>query len=210
MLGFPVALLTVNAFEWYAHRVWLHEYPRKNRNSPFFSHIRHHKNVRLNAFADDAYNDSMLKNNEIFFEQTTLIGLCAVFTPTAAVAPFFTLGIYYGAWQYWRKHSRAHLDPQWAKANVPWHYDHHMNTNQDANWCVTRPWFDYIMGTRVIGDETTAESNPLGMDLPQWLEKPVNKIARRFLPKAFARLDENRATEHARKQSGEIVDIAAA
>lgn len=210
MLGFPVALLTVNAFEWYAHRVWLHEYPRKNRNSPFFSHIRHHKNVRLNAFADDAYNNNMLQNNEIFFEQTTLIGLCAVFTPAAAVAPFFTLGIYYGAWQYWRKHSRAHLDPQWAKANVPWHYDHHMNTNQDANWCVTRPWFDYIMGTRVIGDDAIAESNPLGMDLPQWLEKPVNKIARRFLPKAFARLDENRATEHARKQSGEVVDIAVA
>lgn len=209
MLGFPLALLTVNAFEWYAHRAWLHEYPRKHRNSPFFSHIRHHKNVRLNGFADEAYHQHMLNNQEVFFEQASLIGLCAVFTPTAPIAPFFTLGIYYGAWTYWRKHSRAHLDPQWAKANVPWHYDHHMNTNQDANWCVTRPWFDYIMGTRVIGDDAIAESNPLGMNLPQWLEKPVNKLARQLLPKAFARLDENRVAEQARKRSGEVVEISA-
>jgi sterol desaturase/sphingolipid hydroxylase (fatty acid hydroxylase superfamily) len=29
------------------------------------------------------------------------------------------------------------------------HYDHHMGKNQDSNWCVTRPWFDWVMGTRV-------------------------------------------------------------
>ena len=31
MLGFPVALLSVNAFEWYAHKVWLHELPKMLR-----------------------------------------------------------------------------------------------------------------------------------------------------------------------------------
>ena len=30
----------------------------------------------------------------------------------------------------------------------PWHYDHHMGPNQNANWCVTRPWMDIVMGTR--------------------------------------------------------------
>lgn len=36
------------------------------------------------------------------------------------------------------------------------HYDHHMNASQHANWCVTKPWFDYIMGTRVIADTGVA------------------------------------------------------
>ena len=210
MLGFPVALLGVNAFEWYAHKVWLHEFPRKHRNSPFFTHIRHHKRARLNGFEDEGYTQSMWKDQEMFNEKAALIGLCVVFTPTVVVAPFFTIGVYYGAWQYWHKHSKAHLDPEWAKANLPWHYDHHMNTNQDANWCVTRPWFDYIMGTRVIGESDIAETNPLGMNLPQWLEKPVNRVARRLLPKAFARLDENRELEAQRLHDSQATEVDAA
>jgi len=157
MLGFPIAILGANAFEWYAHKVWLHEYPSKHRN-----------------------------------------------------APFFTLGAYYSAWQYWSKHSKAHLDPEWAKQNLPWHYDHHMNSNQNANWCVTRPWFDYIMGTRIVGDPEIAESNPLGMNLPGWVERPVNLVARRVLPKAFRRLDENRREESQRQAKGQMTDIVAA
>ncbi len=85
-----------------------------------------------------------------------------------------------------------------------------MNTNQDANWCVTRPWFDYIMGTRVIGEADIAETNPLGMDLPEWLEKPVNRVARRLLPKAFARLDENRQLEEQRLRDSQVTEVDAA
>ena len=149
MLGFPVALLGVNAFEWYAHKVWLHEFPRKHRNSPFFTHIRHHKRARLNGFEDEGYTQSMWKDQEMFNEKAALIGLCVVFTPTVVVAPFFTIGVYYGAWQYWHKHSKAHLDPEWARKNLPWHYDHHMGKNQDANWGVTTDWVDRVVGTRI-------------------------------------------------------------
>lgn len=66
-----------------------------------------------------------------------------------------------------------------------------MTSNQNANWCVTRPWFDYIMGTRVMTDASTTETNPLAMKMPIWLEKRVNKAARRLLPKAFEKIDEN-------------------
>ncbi|ERS10046.1 MULTISPECIES: hypothetical protein [Marinobacter] len=52
-----------------------------------------------------------------------------------------------------------------GKKAIPWHYNHHMNTNQDANWCVTRPWFDYIMGTRIKANPDLAECNPLGVKL---------------------------------------------
>ena len=72
MLGFPIALLTANAFEWYAHKVWLHEYPRKHRNSPFFTHIRHHKRARLNGFEDEGYAASMWKDQEMFNEKAAL------------------------------------------------------------------------------------------------------------------------------------------
>ena len=56
-----------------------------------------------------------------------------------------------------------------GKKAIPWHYDHHMNTNWDANWCVTRPWFDYIMGTRIKANPDLAECNPLGVKLPTFV-----------------------------------------
>ncbi|MEC9070812.1 MAG: hypothetical protein VX938_00475, partial [Myxococcota bacterium] len=68
--------------------------------------------------------------------------------PLFPVAPFFTGTLVYSALRYYYVHRKAHLDTDWARENLPWHYDHHMGPDQDANWCVTRPWFDYLMGTR--------------------------------------------------------------
>lgn len=45
------------------------------------------------------------------------------------------LAAWYSAGNYYYIHRRAHLEPDWAKRKIPWHYDHHMNSNQDANWC---------------------------------------------------------------------------
>ena len=55
---------------------------------------------------------------------------------------------------------RAHLDPEWAREHLPWHYDHHMGRDQNANWCVTYPLFDYVMGTRrkYLGQSELAEA----------------------------------------------------
>lgn len=208
MIGFPVALVVANAFEWYAHKKWLHEFPSKHRNSPFFTHIRHHKRARLNGFHDDSYQESMFHNQEIFNEQVALIGLAAVFTPLAPMTPFFTLGIYYSAYNYWAVHQRCHLDPDYAQRRIPWHYDHHMNASQDANWCVTRPWFDYVMGTRVISDSRFAETNPLGIKLPDMLEKRVNWLARKLLPKAYARIDADSQADTEKRNRGETLPVA--
>ena len=49
------------------------------------------------------------------------------------------------------------FDHAWAREHLPWHYDHHMGPDQDANWCVTRPWFDQLMGTRRPYAGTEAE-----------------------------------------------------
>ncbi|MDX1706874.1 hypothetical protein [Pseudidiomarina sp.] len=77
-----------------------------------------------------------------------------------------------------------------------------MNANQDASWCVTRPWFDYMMGTRVMSDPQIAESNPLGMDLPNWLESRVNRLARRLLPSSYESIDRSSRIDAGRRQEG--------
>lgn len=191
MLGFPLGIFVANGLEWYFHKVWLHEFPTKYRNSPFFTHIAHHKRARLNNFHDQGYAESMFKNAEIYNEKTALISLAGAATIFLPVAPFFTAGLYYGIWNYWRIHAKSHLDPEYAKNRIPWHYDHHMTSNQNANWCVTRPWFDYIMGTRVTTEVSKTETNPLGIQLPHWLEKRVNTFAHKILKKSFAKIDLN-------------------
>ncbi|HBI8869236.1 sterol desaturase family protein [Acinetobacter baumannii] len=191
MLGFPLGIFVANGLEWYFHKVWLHEFPTKYRNSPFFTHIAHHKRARLNNFHDEGYAESMFKNAEIYNEKTALIGLAGAATVFLPVAPFFTAGLYYGIWNYWRIHAKSHLDPEYAKNRILWHYDHHMTSNQNANWCVTRPWFDYIMGTRVTTEVSKTETNPLGIQLPHWLEKRVNTFAHKILKKSFAKIDLN-------------------
>ena len=52
-------------------------------------------------------------------------------------------------------------DTEWAREHLPWHYDHHMGPNQHANWCVTKPWADIVMGTRepYCGTEREAADN---------------------------------------------------
>ncbi len=207
MIGFPIALLFANGFEWYAHKYVLHGTPRpgKGRTSPrpalMKAHWAHHKVCRQQDFDEPGYREG-LSNERVRLEATSLALTAGAFTILAPVAPFFVLGAWYSAGRYYYVHRRAHLDHAWAKQHVPWHYDHHMNSNQDANWCVTRPWFDYLMGTRVISSIDLMESNPLGMRLPGVVERPLNRLARRLSPRAFERLDSNRRQEAANRQAG--------
>ncbi|WP_303290451.1 sterol desaturase family protein [Marinobacter sp. SS5-14b] len=187
MIGFPIALIFANGFEWYAHKYILHGTPRPGqpRYSPIpksmKSHWQHHKIVRTTDYQDEGYEEG-LDNWRTRDEVTSLLKLTAITSLAMPVAPFFTLGTYYAAARYFYVHRRSHLEPEWGKKTIPWHYDHHMNTNQDANWCVTRPWFDYIMGTRVIANPSLAESNPLGIPMPKVIERPFNSICRKLLP----------------------------
>lgn len=187
MIGFPIALIFANGFEWYAHKYILHGTPRPGqpRYSPtpksMKSHWQHHKIVRTTDYQDEGYKEGF-SNWRTRDEVTSLLKLTAITSLAMPVAPFFTLGTYYAAARYFYVHRRSHLDPEWGKKTIPWHYDHHMNTNQDANWCVTRPWFDYIMGTRVIANPSLAESNPLGISVPGIIERPLNRLCRKLLP----------------------------
>jgi len=82
-----------------------------------------------------------------------------------------------------------------------------MTSNQNANWCVTKPWFDYIMGTRVMTEVSQAETNPLGIKLPKLLEKPINLAARRLLAKSFTKIDLNSRQDQSNLREGIEVSL---
>lgn len=191
-VGVCAGLLVANWIEWYAHKNILHG--KKRRGKPRLSplpktmafHWQHHKYVRQHNYHDPMYPKPYRRGNpQVDDEVNLLIAISAVFTPIAKVSPAFTLTGYYAAWNFYRTHSRSHLEPAWGKQRIPWHYDHHMNSNQDANWCITKPWFDYIMNTRVISNHDLMESNPLGIWLPKRIEAPLNHLVRKLRPQVY-------------------------
>ena len=148
MIGIPLGLFTANAVEWVTHKYVLHGLGRNHNSFWRFHWHEHHRDVRRNGFHDPAYERSPWGRHAQGKEIASLLAGGLVVTPLLPVAPFYVSTLYYCAWNYYRVHRKSHLDPEWAKKNLPWHYDHHMGPNPNANWCVTRPWFDHLMGTR--------------------------------------------------------------
>lgn len=148
LLEIPLGLLYGNAVEWFVHRYLLHGLG-KNKGSFWSFHWHdHHKNARRNDMVDPDYTMALQVNSPPGKELITLIIASIAHAPLFFVAPFFTLTLWYCAFNYHRMHKKSHLDPEWARANMPWHVDHHMGPEQDMNWCVTKPWFDILLGTR--------------------------------------------------------------
>lgn len=186
--GFLVGLVVANGFEWFAHKYVLHGMPRKGqaRFSPvpksMKSHWEHHKVIHKQHFYDHAYVEG-LKNWRTRNELMSLGVVAVVFgAGSFKLSKGFTAAVAYSAVNYFYVHRRAHLQPNWGKKALPWHYDHHMNANQDANWCVTKPWFDYIMGTRVVSSADLKEANPLGLKLPKFISQPLSQAIEQIFP----------------------------
>ena len=160
MLGIAVGVLYSNASEWFFHKYVLHGLGRKKESFFAFHWHEHHRRARKGEMRDEDYERSPFgvhaQGKEVF--------LLAASSAAAAVLigrkyPWFTATAVAGAWNYYRCHKRSHLEPEWAKQHLPWHYDHHMGPDQDANWCVTAPWMDILMGTRkpFVGTEIEAQ-----------------------------------------------------
>ncbi len=148
MIGIPLGLLYANAAEWAIHKYILHGVGKDRKRFFSFHWHEHHRNSRQDEGFDVDYTKPLLRWTAPGKELAALTALGIVHLPLFAVAPFFASAAVYGAVNYYRVHKKAHLDPEWARKHVPWHVDHHMGPNQDANWCVTKPWFDIILGTR--------------------------------------------------------------
>jgi sterol desaturase/sphingolipid hydroxylase (fatty acid hydroxylase superfamily) len=149
-IGFPLGLLYVNAGEWLIHKHWLHGRGKKKDSFWNFHWGEHHGNSRKDGFYDKTYERSVFEWNAQGKEAAGLAFAALTHAPLAKVFPFFYAGILYGIGNYYRVHKKSHNNPEWAREHLPWHYDHHMGPNQDANWCVSRPWFDTVMGTREV------------------------------------------------------------
>lgn len=211
--GFVAGLVIANGFEWFAHKYLLHGVHRKGkpRFSPtpkqMESHWAHHREVRKQGFSDDCYVeglDNWRTRNELMSLAVAAGVLSVVFYP---FSKGMALAAIYSAGNYYYVHRRAHLEPDWAKRTIPWHYDHHMNSNQDANWCVTRPWFDYVMGTRVVSSADLKEANPLGLPLPT----PISKILTEAIESVFpAKWVEQKPKLVAAAQTEEIEKVSVA
>jgi len=148
VIGIPIGLIYANATEWVVHKYILHGLGRNKRSFWAFHWHDHHGAVRRNGHLDESYRQSVFADNPQGREALALLLAAGVHLPLLPVAPFFTATVVFSALDYYRKHKRSHLDVEWAREHLPWHYDHHMGPNQDANWCVTHPWFDDWMGTR--------------------------------------------------------------
>lgn len=148
MIGIPLALAYHNASEWIAHKYILHAKGKKKGSFWNFHFYEHHSAARKNEMVDADYLRPLgwtAQGKEL----AALVGATLVHLPLLPVAPFFVTTYAWCNYRYYTVHKKAHLDPEWGREHLPWHYDHHMGPNQDANWCVTKPWFDDIMGTRI-------------------------------------------------------------
>ena len=148
MIGIPLAVFGANAAEWAVHKYILHGLGKRKDSYWSFHWHDHHKNSRRNGHIDPDYNKSVFRWNGQGKEALALTATTMAALPLMPIAPFFVGTLIYSGVNYYRKHKRAHLDPEWAREHLPWHYDHHMGPDQHKNWCVTKPWFDHIMGTR--------------------------------------------------------------
>ena len=165
MIGVPLGIAYSSALEWVIHKHVLHGLGRDKKNFWAFHWHEHHKKARKHDMLDDQYSGSVWKSvlhgsmDARAKEALGLLAASALHAPLWPVAPFFTVTVWACAANYYRVHRRAHVDPAWAKEHLPWHVDHHMGRNQDANWGVTLPIIDWLLNTRekYVGTEAYAQ-----------------------------------------------------
>lgn len=152
---FFLGLLYANAGEWLMHKYILHGLG-KNRQSFWAYHFYdHHEVCYKNNMLDPGYKKLNLATwNTQAKELSVLTVIVLLHVPLFFLFPSFISAVYMSLAVYYYKHRKAHLDNDWAKRHLRWHYEHHLSGKLEANWCVTWPWFDYLMGTRINSSES--------------------------------------------------------
>jgi sterol desaturase/sphingolipid hydroxylase (fatty acid hydroxylase superfamily) len=162
VLGFIAGLVAANAAEWNIHKYLLHKDARRKGSFWRFHWAEHHKNVIQSEYYDPDYMRSVFSAwNAQSKEAAALVGAAALVSPLFPIAPFFTAGMWTSIANYYYVHKRSHLEPEWGYKYLPWHYDHHIGPDQDKNWCVTFPLWDYVKGTRVPYKGTEREKKDI-------------------------------------------------
>jgi len=133
---FVIGYVWSDVYEYFSHK-FLHRFTNK-RWKILSSHWRkHHVNSRRNGMKD------IPTGNEGIF---ILLSAVLYWLLLWSWAPWIWIGIVAGSAEYLYVHWRSHVNPEWAKTHLPWHYKHHMS-DQRRNWGVRRPWVDKLLGT---------------------------------------------------------------
>ncbi len=143
----PLAFFYSHIAEWVMHKYVLHGIGKKRSSFWSFHWSEHHKKARKSDFYDGDYLNGW--SGPPLREKIGLTLLVLVHSPLIMYAPLFFLTLIVSAVRYYKIHKTAHLFPSWGKKYLPWHYDHHMGKNQDANWGVTEEWVDKLLKTRI-------------------------------------------------------------
>lgn len=129
-------------FEYFVHKYVLHNY--KRFKFAFKNHMSiHHKTSRKNDMYDPGYENFISS----YFEHISLGLVAAIHIPILFVSPVFFYALLVNIVHYYYVHRRSHIDTEWGKVNLPWHYAHHMGKNQNMNWGIRTPLIDKILGT---------------------------------------------------------------
>ncbi len=139
---FSLATIYALIFEYVAHKYILHNY--KIFKVPFKNHFKiHHGNSRKNKMYDAGYE----KIVSSYFEIASLVVILILHAPLIFFSKFFYFCLFLNLSHYYFVHRKSHIDVEWGKKNMPWHYEHHMGKNQNINWGVRSPIIDKIMGS---------------------------------------------------------------
>ena len=143
-------IVYVQFLEWFLHKYVLHGalLGKKPYSLLGFHWRSHHRSARITKFYDKDY-ESWPRWDASGKELAALLFLALIHVPVYYISSVFFYTLISGAFTYYIVHRYSHLHPEWAMKWLPWHFDHHMGTNQDANWGVTTPLFDYLFATRI-------------------------------------------------------------
>lgn len=81
------------------------------------------------------------------FEVYSLIIASVLHFPLVFVFPWAYLTLIISLFSYYFVHKKSHIDVEWGKKWIPWHYAHHMGKDQHKNWGVRLPIIDMILNT---------------------------------------------------------------
>lgn len=150
MIGIPLGVAYAHLIEALFHRYVLHGLGKKPGSFWSYHWHEHHRLVRKQGGRDDGYRTRPLFGwHAQTKEQLQIAAGFVLHLPLLPVAPLFVTTLGVCGWVFYKRHKRFHLDPEWGRREMPWHWDHHMGRDQDKNFGIAFDWYDRLAGTRV-------------------------------------------------------------
>jgi len=127
VVEFILGILYANAGEWFFHKYVLHQFGKKAKGFWRYHLYEHHRVCNQNNMIDPGYRHIDLRSwNTQSQELFVLMMIILLHSPLFWISPLFTGAIYLSIVTYYIRHRKAHLDREWAKKNLRWHYEHHL------------------------------------------------------------------------------------